>query len=127
MRVTIIHALYMYLIYLHNNTISYSSQPVPVPSDDVFAGIAAAKAQRASVDSAPLKTPPKWFRRPCGASFAVSCYIILLIVAGITHVVTLTSSSSHFSVCNIKKLGMNVGNMTSVYANTHECTNILIF
>ena len=38
----------------------------------MFAGIAAAKTQQAPVDSAPLKTPPKWFRRHCGASFAVS-------------------------------------------------------
>ena len=48
-------------------------QSAPIPSDDVFAGIAAAKTQHAAVaDSAPLKTPPKWFRRPCGARFAVS-------------------------------------------------------
>ena len=25
-----------------------------------------------TVETAPLKTPPKWFRRPCGASFSVS-------------------------------------------------------
>ena len=57
-------------------------------SDDVFAGIAAAKTQRAPVDSAPLKTPPKWFRRPCGASFAVSYiyieYIILYKTSDLT-------------------------------------------
>ena len=25
-----------------------------------------------AIGTAPLKTPPKWFRRPCGASFSVS-------------------------------------------------------
>ena len=28
--------------------------------------------QKAALTSAPLKKPPKWLRRPCGASFAVS-------------------------------------------------------
>ena len=52
---------------------SLTLQSAPISSDDIFANIAAAKTQRATVgDSAPLKTPPKWFRRPCGARFAVS-------------------------------------------------------
>ena len=28
--------------------------------------------QKAAPTSAPLKKPPKWLRRPCGATFAVS-------------------------------------------------------
>ena len=50
------------------------SQPaVQVDSDDVFAGLASsAKARTAAVQSSPLKTPPKWLRRPCGANFSVS-------------------------------------------------------
>ena len=52
----------------------------PTPTDDVFAGIAAgARMQhREPVDSAPLKTPPRWLRRPCGANFAVSCRFIII-------------------------------------------------
>lgn len=47
--------------------------PKAVDTDDVFAGIASAgRAQSVSMETAPLKTPPKWLRRPCGASFAVS-------------------------------------------------------
>ncbi|XP_019850594.1 PREDICTED: protein transport protein Sec31A-like [Amphimedon queenslandica] len=38
-----------------------------VDTSDPFSAIAAQKTKR--VDTAPLKTPPKWFRRPCGARF----------------------------------------------------------
>ena len=30
--------------------------------------------QKTAATSAPLKKPPKWLRRPCGATFAVSCH-----------------------------------------------------
>ena len=63
-------------LHMHAYLCPLTCQSAPVSSDDVFADIAAAKAQRVMPgDSAPLKTPPKWFRMPCGASFAVSCFI----------------------------------------------------
>ena len=35
--------------------------------------------QKAAPTSAPLKKPPKWLRRPCGATFGVCKYIILVV------------------------------------------------
>ena len=50
-----------------------SRPAVEVSSDDIFAGLASsAKAQTTAIESSPLKTPPKWLRRPCGANFSVS-------------------------------------------------------
>ena len=47
--------------------------PTKVDADDVFAGLAsAARAQSVAKEIAPLKIPPKWLRRPCGARFSVS-------------------------------------------------------
>ena len=47
--------------------------PKQMDTEDVFAGlVSSARAQAAAAETAPLKTPPKWLRRPCGASFAVS-------------------------------------------------------
>ncbi len=40
--------------------------------DEVSSSSAGSRSlQRQAVETAPLKTPPKWFRRPCGASFTV--------------------------------------------------------
>ena len=53
-----------------------------LPSDGDFFDIVKPSSAKTSlcssaVESAPLKTPPKWFRRPCGASFAVSrCCVV---------------------------------------------------
>ena len=66
-------------IYTHTHT-----QPAPVATDDIFAGIAA--KPHLPIDSAPLKTPPKWFRRPCGAKFTV-CSICGSIQGRYMHVV----------------------------------------
>lgn len=47
--------------------------PAPVSGGAFFDGVSAAVAPRhQAAETAPLKTPPKWFRRPCGANFAVS-------------------------------------------------------
>ncbi len=47
--------------------------PQQADTNDVFAGLAsAARARTAATETAPLKIPPKWLRRPCGASFSVS-------------------------------------------------------
>ena len=46
--------------------------PTAAPSDDPFACIAASSKKARAVDHAPLKSPPKWFKRPCGANFGVS-------------------------------------------------------
>ena len=49
------------------------SAPVQSSGGDFFNEIlGSSKPRHQAVESAPLKTPPKWFRRPCGASFAVS-------------------------------------------------------
>ncbi len=49
--------------------------PTKVDTDDIFAGLAsAARAQSVAKETAPLKIPPKWLRRPCGARFAVSIH-----------------------------------------------------
>ena len=48
----------------------------PSSGSDFFDGVAGTSPgvprRQVAMETAPLKTPPKWFRRPCGASFAVS-------------------------------------------------------
>ena len=51
--------------------------PPPPSGGSFFDGVTAQVAPRSQVvETAPLKTPPKWFRRPCGARFAVSTYTV---------------------------------------------------
>lgn len=49
---------------------------VPSSGGDFFDDVKVSVAARSrAVETTPLKTPPKWFRRPCGASFAVSVQV----------------------------------------------------
>ena len=57
------------------------AQVAPPPSSgDFFNDLSSSVASRNRVvETAPLKTPPKWFRRPCGASFAVSVCVCVCV------------------------------------------------
>lgn len=61
---------------------SVEAQPaVQANSEDVFAGLAS-RAQAAAMETCPLKKPPKWLRRPCGANFSVSGCLLVRCIPG---------------------------------------------
>ena len=51
--------------------VTSDARKVEVDPSDPFSAIATSAQVGTEVELAPLKTPPKWFRRPCTANFGV--------------------------------------------------------